>query len=223
MKTFQLLKVAILALFLGNGFVSCTDNEQIVEIQKGQSPDLFDMYKVSQNFILSRSTVALDSITIYLHEDIAVTKNAAGGDSTKLQLIKTFETERHISDSELAEYLERNPEEIETLTESVCSEEFVMRFKDVPNLYTPFLEKQFIESVSNSADLSNLEKEMLLLLAASENNYNPATRSLSSCIKRYAKLTEISVKAVAISVVDVQAGVEYATRELKNMGSEYDC
>lgn len=62
-----------------------------------------------------------------------------------------------------------------------------------------------------------------MLLVASENNYNPVTRSVSSCIKRYAKLTEIAVKAAALSLVDMQSGVEYATRELNNMGKEYDC
>lgn len=37
------------------------------------------------------------------------------------------------------------------------------------------------------------------------------------------EVTEISLKAAAISLVDMQSGVEYATRELKAMGPEYDC
>lgn len=68
-----------------------------------------------------------------------------------------------------------------------------------------------------------MRRLFLMLLVASENNYNPVTRSVSSCIKRYAKLTEIAVKAAALSLVDMQSGVEYATRELNNMGKEYDC
>ena len=49
------------------------------------------------------------------------------------------------------------------------------------------------------------------------------TRSVWSCIKRYAKLTTVAVKATAMSFLDIQASVEYSERELKNMGPEYDC
>jgi len=55
------------------------------------------------------------------------------------------------------------------------------------------------------------------------NPETPMTRSVWSCIKRYAKLTTVAVKATAMSFLDIQASVEYSERELKNMGPEYDC
>ena len=65
---------------------------------------------------------------------------------------------------------------------------------------------------------------MLVLLLTSEINFSTvSTRSVWSCMKRYAKLTEIAVKAAAISLVDMESGVEYATIELERMGDEYDC
>lgn len=36
-------------------------------------------------------------------------------------------------------------------------------------------------------------------------------------------LAEIAAKATALSLVAMQPGVEYVTRELKQMGKEYGC
>lgn len=181
------------------------------------------MYKASQNFILNRNSSALESINQYIYEGMKTTGGEVTGDSVKLQILKDFEDDKQISDSQLAQYLENSPENIDALVETICSKEFFVKFKEVSTLYNKDLENNFIKSLSVSDELTNLEKEMLMLLVASENCSNLETRSVTSCIKRYAELTEISLKAAAISLVDMQSGVEYATRELKAMGPEYDC
>lgn len=224
MKTNQLLVKVVMVLLFGGSFVSCNDDDIRMETQKNElEVDLSGVYKASQDFILNRNSSALESVNQFICEDIKATRGEVTGDSVKLQILKDFEDDKQISDSQLAQYLENNPENIDALVEAICSKEFFVKFKEVSTLYNKDLENNFIKSLSVSDELTNLEKEMLMLLVASENCSNLETRSVTSCIKRYAKLTEISLKAAAISLVDMQSGVEYATRELKAMGPEYDC
>lgn len=222
-----ILFMTVVAFFLlGVNLTSCVNNEENeVPTVAQQSENVFSVYQSSQNFILTRDPNALDEIEKFMRKDCLSTKSTQNQsmDSVKLQMLEDFMNERQIDDNNLVDYLEEHPEEIEGLVKTIASDEFYTRFIEIPNLYTQDLIDQFILSVMDSAQISNLEKGLLMLFVASEYNYDPATRSLSSCIKRYAKLTAIAVNALKISLTDAQSGVEYATRELENMGSEYDC
>lgn len=218
----KFVNLLILALLFISVFctVSCTNEEKLpVETSK----EGVAIYQASQQFILNRDSDALGEILDFIQADCISTKGVQSVDSTKMQLLIDFENERQIDDSELADYLENNPEEIDYLVKVICGDTFNAYFNQISTLYDQACIDEFVLSVVQSGDMSNLEKEMLMLFVSSEYNFNPMTRSLSSCIKRYAKLAEISVKSLAISVIDVQSGVEYAERELKNMGPEYDC
>lgn len=136
-----------------------------------------------------------------------------------------FLQERGLTEDDMEVYFEENPDEMDYLVKKVCTPTFCAYYNRTSCLHTEDLIMDFYVSVSNSPSLSYLEKVMLCLLAELEMlNAIPQTRSFSGCVKRYAKLTLISVKSLRISLIDFQSGVEYATRELKGMGDKYnDC
>ena len=108
------------------------------------------------------------------------------------------------------------------VVELVCSSEFSDFYNKLKNISLTE-ENVFSSQIYDEVQLTHLEKTMLLLLLSSDMDIDSQTRSFKSCVKRYAKLTGIALKAIAISTVDPVAGAEYASGELGNMGSEYDC
>ena len=106
-----------------------------------------------------------------------------------------FLQERGLTEDDMEVYFEENPDKMDYLVKKVCTPTFCAYYNRTSCLYTEELIMDFYVSVSNSPSLSYLEKVMLCLLAELEMlNANPQTRSFSGCVKRYAKLTSISVK-----------------------------
>lgn len=211
-------------VFVGSFILNaCTqENELIKQDQQIESTcQVHDLFSEAQDLILSNPKDE-NQINAYFNKDWGICA------STKSRSISSFEDkyqrylEKHnITDNELCNYLEENPFELIPFVQEVSSQEFSKYYERL--LSTPDT-NSLITEIYNDINLTSVEKSMLILLMSSEiNPETPMTRSVWSCIKRYAKLTTIAVKATAMSFLDIQASVEYSERELKNMGPEYDC
>lgn len=186
-----------------------------------------DLRLSSQKFILEKDSNALHYISTYMmgDEKVMMTRSAYKECLTfdTIQFKRFMDEHALDSDESLEKFLEENPEEIDVLIQSTCSAVFCKYFMEIPRINSPELEEEFCNAVFTSKEMTNQEKAFLFLIYASENGQVQTTRSVKSCIKRYIKLTTISVNALRITLVDIQSGVEYATRELKGMDKSYDC
>ena len=181
-----------------------------------------ELYQNFKQFIADRDPNSLQQINSYLNEknesEILTTRNYVN----KVNVLNNYLLENDIEEEQLAVFLEENPEKMADIVELICSTEFNDLYNNIKN--TPLTEENiFVSQIYNELQLTYLEKTMLFLLLSSDKNADFQTRSIKSCIKRYAKLTGIAVKAIAISTVDPGAGVEYASKELEAMGPEYNC
>lgn len=220
MKKHTLLQLFVLFII----FSSCTSNSVNLDEQNQEElkkEHILGLFNKAEQLALGDKTV--DKIQSFLIEDWGVckTNNNTRNISLKNSKLDKFLDERQILEKDLDSFLIENPFELDSFVKEVSSPDFYKYYNNL--LSTNNIENKATE-IYNDNGLTTIEKSMLFLLMGSELNDNKiATRSISSCLKRYAKLTEISVKAAAISLVDLESGVDYATRELNRMGSEYDC
>jgi|GEM_PF-6952380 hypothetical protein len=212
--------LAFMGIFILN---ACTQENEIIkqdqQIESACQANI--LFSEAQNLILSNPKNE-DKIKSFFNRDWGICS------TTKSRSLSSFEDkyqnylEKHnITDNELCNYLEENPFELIPFVQEVSSQNFSKYYElllSIPNI------DSLITEIYNDINLTSVEKSMLILLMSSEiNPETPMARSIWSCIKRHTKLTTIAVKATAMSFLDIQASVEYSERELKNMGSEYDC
>ncbi|WP_352421694.1 hypothetical protein [Proteiniphilum sp.] len=186
------------------------------------SDNSIELYKNFKQFIADRDAGSLQQIITYLNEkddnQLLTTRSFAN----KIDVFNNYLLENGIIEEQLSDFLEENPDEMTKVVELVCSSEFSDFYNKLKNISLTE-ENVFSSQIYDEVQLTHLEKTMLLLLLSSDMDIDSQTRSFKSCVKRYAKLTGIALKAIAISTVDPVAGAEYASGELGNMGSEYDC
>lgn len=212
--------------------ISCSKMENEAENASASTNNEVEwvlLSKACNKFFCSHDTLSLTPFQDYLNSEIYFdTRSEGNGSRTIVEFdsiaFKSFCHKYSLcNDEDLYLFLLANADRISELIESSCSSKFSQYFEKASNLFTENMENDFYKSVYESDELSITEKGLLILIGVSENLHAPQTRSVSSCMKRYTKLTVIAVKTLLISGLDIQAGNDYAVRELKNMGKEYDC
>ena len=218
-KVYSLFCVSITTFLFS---CSHTDSNLINSVPPANVNYAKELLVNAQNIIIQEEKNA-DKISSYFNQDWGDCNNSDNETKAALyreQKMQKYLEKHNLTENQLYDYLENNPSGLIPFVEEVSSSKFSQYYSSIP--FSDF--DSLLKDIYNDYKLSSLEKAMLFLLIGSEYNIREAqTKSFWSCVKRYTKLTTISVKATAISIIDMQSGVEYATRELNKMGNEYDC
>lgn len=199
-------------------FISC-EKQQQVEIQSKEIT-----YETFTNFVSSKfsNETALNDILLFinLEKNKKINNNVS---RSKIVKIESYMEEKGLSvgdGDEIYNFLIENPEEINNYIKITSSQHFY-------NLYSKIYfvkdKEMYFNEIMNDSLLSNKEKAMLsLFIVESKQN---TKKSLWSCVKRYAKLAEITGGTLYLTLLesDPASATSYAENALKNMGPEYDC
>lgn len=227
----KLLGSVILILCLSLCMISCTQEEgtEKSETTADNGTEWVELRESCNGFFYSHDSLDLIPLQEYLNSVSCGFTRSGGDDTESFVQFDTLELHNFCNryslrnDNEFYSFLYDHSEMIQELVTRTCSPAFSHYFEEASKLYSEEMEENYFKSVYQSDDMCDTEKALLILIGSSENLHVPQTRSVSSCIKRYAKLTVIVLKTLYISRADIQSGNDYAVRELKNMGEEYDC
>lgn len=199
-------------------FFSCSSNEDNISnnIREESEKQSF-LYDNFTKFVATWDNSSLEQICSYISK--------CGKIETRSKNVsdRTMEILVDAKSSKLYEQILLDPQIGDAVIKEVSSDTFYSYYAQLLEISNTF---EFAKEIEAENNLSQLEKGFLMLYLASHSKDMDGiqTRSLASCVKRYAKLTEIVAAALATAVVDsFDAAVSYATEQLKKMGPEYDC
>lgn len=219
-KLFYAIAIAVLSA----AFMACEKNEERVSsknFQEEKFKSTENIYPFFKNFIENWDKGAIDKIETYFKSyllDLKSTTTRSGESEIEMNHFLG-----EANNGIIYERILNNPSEGEEILRTLFSNEFIQYYHQLPLVSN---EQEFVKEIISDNCLSSFDKSFLLLYVSSQfKDFNESqTRSLKSCVKRYAKLTEIAVGALATGFLDsYDKAVEYASNKLKQMGSEYDC
>lgn len=128
--------------------------------------------------------------------------------------------EHNMTTDDLLDSLSEDPSKLQSIIKHTTSQEFYNAFMMVLSSSN---EKACIDDIVKNRNLNSVEKGTLVLILL--DGKDSQLRSLSSCARRYLRLSIISVKAAAMSFIDIESATRYATNQLRRMKDSdgYEC